>query len=98
MESIVSQGNRWYDGLEPKIFDQVHYIVERFRTDSAKWQEPMGAGQLALLQRVRELLVRNRQPAAETARLLCFGGAEPSGQLRRAADAGEVRLIGLDEL
>ena len=58
----------------------------------------MGAGHLARLERVRELLVRNHQPGAETARLLCFGGAEPSGQLRRAAAAGEVRLVGLNEL
>jgi hypothetical protein len=30
--------------------------------------------------------------------LLCFGAAEPSGQLRQAAAAEEVRLIGLDDL
>lgn len=64
----------------------------------AKWQEPMGSGHLARLQRVRELLVRNGQPGAQTARLLCFGGAEPSGQLRRAATAGQLRLVGLDDL
>jgi hypothetical protein len=64
----------------------------------AKWQEALGAGHLARLQRVRELLVRNGQPGAQSARLLCFGGAEPSGQLRRTAAAGEVRLVGLDEL
>jgi uncharacterized protein len=64
----------------------------------AKWAEPMGAGHLARLQRVRELLVRNGQPGAQTARLLCFGAAEPSGQLRQAAAAEEVRLIGLDDL
>jgi DNA-binding transcriptional ArsR family regulator len=64
----------------------------------AKWQEPMGSGHLARLERVRELLVRNGHPGARTARLLCFGGAEPSGQLRRAAAAGKVRLIGLDDL
>ena len=58
----------------------------------------MGAGHLARLQRVRELLVRNGQPGAETARLLCFGAAEPSGQLRQAAAAEEVRFIGLDDL
>jgi uncharacterized protein len=64
----------------------------------AKWQEALGAGHLARLQRVRELLVRNGQPGAQSARLLCFGGAEPSGQLRRTAAAGEVRLVGLGEL
>ncbi len=64
----------------------------------AKWAEPMGAGHLARLRRVRELLVRNGHPGAETARLLCFSGSEPSGQLRRAAAAGEVSLAGLDDL
>jgi hypothetical protein len=64
----------------------------------AKWQEPVGAGHLARLQRVRDLLIRSGQHGAQTARLLCFGGAEPSGQLRRAATAGEVRLVGLDDL
>jgi hypothetical protein len=64
----------------------------------AKWAEPMGVGHLARLQRVRELLVRNGQPGAQTARLLCFGGAKPSAQLRHAASEGEVRLIGLDDL
>jgi hypothetical protein len=64
----------------------------------AKWAEPMGSGHLARLQRVRELLIRNGQPGAQTARLLCFGGAEPSGQLRRAAAAGQVRLVGLADL
>jgi hypothetical protein len=58
----------------------------------------MGSGHLARLQRVRELLVRNGQPGSRTARLLCFGGAEASGQLRRDATAGQVRLVGLDDL
>jgi uncharacterized protein len=64
----------------------------------SKWQEPMGAAHLARLQRIRELLIRNHEPGAETARLLCFGGGEPSGELRRAATADQVRLVGLDEL
>jgi hypothetical protein len=64
----------------------------------AKWAEPMGAGHLARLQRVRDLLIRNGQPGAQTARLLCFSAAEPSGQLRHAAAAKEVHLIGLDDL
>ncbi|HEV2372954.1 MAG TPA: ATP-binding protein [Streptosporangiaceae bacterium] len=64
----------------------------------AKWAEPLGAGHLARLQRVRELLTRNGQPGAWTARLLCFGSVSPSEQLRRAAAAGDVRLVGLDDL
>jgi hypothetical protein len=64
----------------------------------AKWQEPMGAGHLARLRRVRELLARRGQPGAETARLLCFGTTEPSEQLRMAASRGEVQLIGLADL
>jgi hypothetical protein len=64
----------------------------------AKWAETMGTGHLARLQRVRELLIRNGQPGAQTARLLCFSTAEPSGQLRRASEAGKVRLVGLDDL
>jgi AAA+ ATPase superfamily predicted ATPase len=64
----------------------------------AKWQEPMGAGHLARLQRVRDLLARSGQPGAGTARLLCFGTTEPSEQLHAAASRGEVQLIGLADL
>jgi hypothetical protein len=64
----------------------------------AKWQEPMGAGHLARLQRVRELLARSGQPGAGTARLLCFGTTEPSEQLHAAASRGKVQLIGLADL
>ncbi len=64
----------------------------------AKWQEPMGAGHLARLQRVRELLARSGQPGAGTARLLCFGSTEPFEQLHVAASRGEVQLIGLADL
>jgi AAA+ ATPase superfamily predicted ATPase len=61
----------------------------------AKWAEPMGAGHLTRLQRVRDLLARNGQPGAQTAKILCFGGTEPSQQLRRAAAAGEARVVEL---
>lgn len=64
----------------------------------AKWQEPMGVGHLERLQRVRELLIAAGHPGAQTARLLCFGSAEPSAQLREAAAAGDVILVGLKEL
>jgi AAA+ ATPase superfamily predicted ATPase len=65
----------------------------------AKWQEPMGAGHLDRLKRVRQLLTAAGHPGAETAKLLCFSGAaEPSAHLRAAADAGEVTVVGLDEL
>jgi hypothetical protein len=59
------------------------------------------AGQRVLLARparVRELLARSGQPGAETARLLCFGGTEPSGQLRAAVAEGAARFIGLADL
>jgi hypothetical protein len=64
----------------------------------AKWQEPMGAGHLARLQRIRELLRRAGQPGAESAKLLRFGGHPFPGHLREAADHGDVVLVGLDEL
>jgi uncharacterized protein len=64
----------------------------------AKWREPMGIGHLDRLRRVRDLLIRADQPGATTARLLCFGSAKPSEQLRAAAAAGEVQLIGLPDL
>ena len=64
----------------------------------AKWQEPMGAGHLARLERIRELLIRNQHPGAETAKLLCFGGTGFSEQLTAARDAGGATLIGLGEL
>lgn len=57
----------------------------------------MGAGHLARLQRVRELLARSGQPDAGTARLLCFT-REPCEQLHAAASRGEVQLIGLADL
>ncbi|MFD0329110.1 hypothetical protein ACFQZC_15290 [Streptacidiphilus monticola] len=64
----------------------------------AKWQEPMGAGHLARLKRIRELLVRAGHPGAENAKLLCFGGHPFSEQLRQAGDSGEVVLVGLGDL
>jgi AAA+ ATPase superfamily predicted ATPase len=64
----------------------------------AKWQEPMGAGHLNRLERIRELLVRAGHPGAETAKLLCFAGHPFSEQLRQAAGSGEVVLVSLDDL
>lgn len=63
-----------------------------------KWQEPMGAGHLARLQRVRELLIHAGHPGAESAKLVCFSGAEFAPRLRRAHTDGEVILVGLNEI
>lgn len=60
----------------------------------AKWAETIGTGHLVRLQRVRELLIRAGQPGAESARLLLFGGSEPSPALA----AADVQFVGLDEL
>jgi AAA+ ATPase superfamily predicted ATPase len=64
----------------------------------AKWSETLGTGHLARLRRIKDLLIRTGQPGAETARLFLFGSTEPSPQLRAAAAAGEVQLIGLHDL
>ena len=63
----------------------------------AKWAETLGMGHLARLRRIRELLIRARQPGAETAELLLFG-AEASPELQTAAGNGDVRVIGLNDL
>lgn len=64
----------------------------------AKWTETLGTAHLARLQRIRDLLTRGGQPGAQAARLLLFGGTEPSPQLRSRAANGEVHLVGLDDL
>jgi AAA+ ATPase superfamily predicted ATPase len=64
----------------------------------AKWQEPMGAGHLTRLQRIRDLLIHTGHPGAETAKLLCFSAADFSPQLRQAHTNGDVILIGLNEI
>jgi uncharacterized protein len=64
----------------------------------AKWAETVGISHLARLQRIKELLIRAGQPGAETARLLLFGGSEPSPQLRAAAANGDVQFVGLRDL
>jgi AAA+ ATPase superfamily predicted ATPase len=64
----------------------------------AKWAETVGLGHLARLRHIKELLIRAGQPGAETARLLLFGGREPSPQLRAAAANGDVQLVGLGDL
>jgi hypothetical protein len=64
----------------------------------AKWAEPVGLGHLARLRRIRELLIGNRQPGAESARLLLFTGTAPSPQLSRLAAEGEVQIVGLADL
>lgn len=64
----------------------------------AKWAETLGSGHLERLRRIRDLLVRAGQPGADTARLLLFGGREPSPQLRDLATEGEVEFVGLEDL
>lgn len=64
----------------------------------AKWAETVGRSHLARLQRIKELLIRTEQPGAETARLLLFGSAQPSPQLRVPSGNGDVHFIGLDDL
>jgi subtilisin family serine protease len=62
VEGIVSEGSRWYDGLEPKTFDQVHYIVERFRTNSTRPVTILGEraadGGVHFMHAERQLVVR----------------------------------------
>lgn len=58
----MSEGNRWYDGLEPKIFDQVHHIVQRFRTHSTRPVNILGEraadGGVDFMHAERQLVVR----------------------------------------
>jgi hypothetical protein len=65
----------------------------------AKWGERMGCGHLERLRRIRDLLAAQGRLGAETARLVCYGGAGFSEELvTRAARDSEVVLVGLDAL
>ncbi|MBO0877325.1 MAG: ATP-binding protein [Pseudonocardia sp.] len=64
----------------------------------AKWAETIKMKHLTRLRRIRELLARSGHPGAETAHLFLFGGAEPAPQIRTAAQDGDVRFVGLDDL
>lgn len=64
----------------------------------AKWAETIGTGHLARLQRIREVLIRSKQPGADTARLFLFGSSEPVSQIREAAANGDVQFVDLRTL
>lgn len=73
----------------------------------AKWNEPIGDGHLNRLRRIRDLLVAQGRPGAETARLVLYSGAGSSPGLRgkvspdvREATSGadDVLLIELADL
>jgi subtilisin family serine protease len=58
----VSEGNRWYDGLEPRTFDEVHHIVQRFKTHSSRPVNILGEraadGGVHFMHAERQLVVR----------------------------------------
>lgn len=65
----------------------------------AKWGEPMGLGHLERLRRIRALLAARERYGAATARLVCYGAAGFSDDLRSAAERdSDVVLVGLDDL
>jgi hypothetical protein len=64
-----------------------------------KWGERMGVAHLDRLHRIRRLLTAQGRQGAGDARLVCFGGAGFTDELRAAAaeDPG-VALVGLADL
>lgn len=64
----------------------------------AKWGEVMGLGHLRRLQRARSVLADRSRYDTSPTRLVCFGGAGFTSELRDAAHTGAVTLIGLDRL
>ncbi|GAB3118691.1 ATP-binding protein [Streptomyces calidiresistens] len=66
----------------------------------AKWNEPMGMGHLARLERIRELIARGGRYDTSHTRLLCFGGAGFAEGLRERAGrpGSDVALIGPEDL
>ncbi len=63
-----------------------------------KWNEVMGLGHLQRLRHVRELITKAGRFNTEATRIACFSGAGFTADLEAAATAGDVDLIGLDEL
>ncbi len=60
----------------------------------AKWGEIMGLGHVDRLRRIRDLLAAQGRCGAETARLLCFGGAGFTDELRaQAAVTADLALV-----
>jgi uncharacterized protein len=64
----------------------------------AKWGDVMGLGHLERLRHVRELLARNAKFDTRATRIICFSGAGFAADLIAAASAGDVDLVGLEEL
>jgi uncharacterized protein len=62
----------------------------------AKWGERMGVGHVQRLRRIRSLLAAQDRIGADTARLVCYGGAGFSDELadHAAVRSGEVVLVG----
>lgn len=64
----------------------------------AKWNDVMGMGHLERLRRIRSLIQQGTAYDAGRTRLACFSGAGFTPELRQRAEAGDVDLIGLDDL
>ncbi|HWM06390.1 MAG TPA: hypothetical protein VNP92_28955 [Actinophytocola sp.] len=64
----------------------------------AKWGQVMDVDHLDRLRRIRQLLVAQDRPGAESTRLLCFSGTGFTAELRAAERDGQVSCIGLDRL
>lgn len=64
----------------------------------AKWGQQMGIEHLERLRRIRQLLVVQDRAGAEQARLLCFGAAGFTDDLRGAERGGAVACVDLDRL
>ncbi len=64
----------------------------------ATWGKVMGADDLDRLRRIRDLLVAQDRSGADSARLLCFGAAGFTEELRAAERAGQVACIGPEHL
>jgi hypothetical protein len=64
----------------------------------AKWGEIMGVGHLERLRRIRDLIANGGRLDTTGTRLVCYSGAGFSPELSAAARAGQVTLVGLDEV
>lgn len=64
----------------------------------AKWNDTMGAGHLARLRTIRDIIARNGRYDTSRTRLLCFSGAGFNDRALEAATADEVALIDLPTL
>ncbi|MCT2594171.1 ATP-binding protein [Streptomyces sp. N2-109] len=86
--------------LDVAVFGQGENGGERLLAiGEAKWQEKVGLGHLRRLQHMRGLLAARDQGGADDTRLLCFGGAGFSDELRRAAEQdATVQLVDLERL